>query len=55
MQQNELEKEVISLRYGLDTGNAISAQQVAVKLGISPEQALKIEADALSKMRNQGN
>ena len=52
---NELEKEVISLRYGLDTGNAISAQQVAVKLGISPEQALKIEADALSKMRNQGN
>ena len=52
---NELEKEVISLRYGLDTGNAISAQQVAAKLGISPEQALKIEADALSKMRNQGN
>ncbi len=52
---NELEKEVISLRYGLDSGAAISAQQVAVKLGISPEQALKIEADALSKMRNQGN
>lgn len=52
---NELEKEVIGLRYGLDTGNAISAQQVAVKLGISPEQVMKIEADALFKMRNQGN
>lgn len=49
---SQLEKEVITLRYGLDSGNAISAQQVAEKLGISPEQALKIEADALAKMRN---
>lgn len=48
---NETEKTVVSLRYGLDTGVALTSQQVAQKLGISPEQALKIEADALGKMR----
>ena len=48
----EEEKTVVSLRYGLENGNALTAQQVAEKLGMSPEQVLKIETDALSKMRN---
>jgi RNA polymerase sigma factor (sigma-70 family) len=48
----EQEKTVVSLRYGLETGNALTAQQVAQRLGISPEQVMTIEADALAKMRN---
>ena len=50
----EQEKELITLRYGLDSGKPLTTQQVAETLNISPEQALALEAGALSKMRKEG-
>ncbi len=45
------EQELITLRYGLQSGKPLSSQQVAERLGISPEQAVALEGAALNKMR----
>ena len=50
----ELEKQLITLRYGLESGKPLSTQQVAETLNISPEEALALEAGALAKMRKEG-
>lgn len=51
---SHMEKELITLRYGLESGKPMSAQQVAEKLQISPEEAVALEAKALEKMRKDG-
>ncbi len=50
----EQEKQLISLRYGLDSGKPQTTQQIAEILNISPEDALALEAGALAKMRKEG-
>ena len=50
----EQEKQLITLRYGLESGKPLTTQQVAELLNISPAQALSLEADALAKMRKDG-
>ena len=44
--------QLISLRYGLEGGLPMKPQQVAAKLGISPEEVVAREAAALSKLRS---
>ena len=51
---NELEKKLITLRYGLESGKPLTTQQVAEVLNISPEEALLLESGALAKMRKEG-
>ena len=46
-----LEAQVIKLRYGLDTGRPMTAQQVADFLGTSARAVEAIEASALQRMR----
>ena len=46
-----LEAQVIKLRYGLDTGRPMTAQQVADFLGTSAPAVEAIEASALQRMR----
>ncbi|MBQ3252864.1 MAG: sigma-70 family RNA polymerase sigma factor [Oscillospiraceae bacterium] len=43
--------QLISLRYGLEGGLPMKPQQVAARLGISPEEVVAREASALSKLR----
>ena len=43
--------QLISLRYGLEGGLPMKPQQVAARLGITPEQVVQREAAALSKLR----
>ena len=43
---------LITLRYGLEGGLPMKPQQVAAKLGISPEEVVAREAAALSKLRS---
>ena len=45
---------LISLRYGLEGGLPLDPEQVAHKLGISPENVVAREAAALQKLRQQG-
>lgn len=46
------EKDVVSLRYGLDNGMKKSLREVGKKLGITHEKARQIHASALKKLRN---
>lgn len=48
------EKEVISLRYGLETGKGMTLREVSEIMGISSEWVRKMEASALAKMRRIG-
>lgn len=48
------EKEVISLRYGLETGKGMTLREVGEVMGISSEWVRKMEASALAKMRRMG-
>ena len=50
----EREKELITLRYGLESGKPLTTQRVSELLNISPEEALALEAGALAKMRKEG-
>ena len=50
----DLEKQLITLRYGLESGKPLTTQQVAEVLNISPEEALSLESGALAKMRKEG-
>ena len=43
--------QLITLRYGLEGGIPMKPQQVAARMGITPEQVVQREAAALSKLR----
>ena len=45
------EQDVIRLRYGLDSTEELTLQEVATRLGLSREGVRRIEARALAKMR----
>jgi RNA polymerase primary sigma factor len=46
-----LEQEVVTLRYGLGTGRAMSLREVAEHVGVSAETVRKVERNALVKLR----
>ena len=47
----EQEAQLLTLRYGLEGGKPMSAAEVAVKLGMTAQQAVAMEANALQKLR----
>lgn len=47
----EADAKLLSLRYGLEGGIPMKPQQVAIKLGITPEEVTAREAAALVKLR----
>ena len=48
---NEQETQLLTLRYGLEGGKPMSAAEAGVKLGMTPQQAITMEAEALAKLR----
>lgn len=50
---SEEDAKLLTLRYGLEGGLPLDPQQVAQKLGITPEEVINREAVALSKLRQQ--
>ena len=50
-QLSEEDAKLISLRYGLEGGLPLKPQQVAVQMGITPEEVVARETAALSKLR----
>ena len=48
------QQQVLRLRFGMDDGELLSLQQIAVKLDISKERARQIEHEALEKLRKLG-
>lgn len=49
---NAREKEVISLRFGFATGNALTLQEVGDLMGVTRERIRQIEVKALKKLRH---
>lgn len=47
------EAEVLNLRFGLEGGLPATPQETASKLGITPDEVVKLETEALSKLRTQ--
>lgn len=47
----EQEAKLISLRYGLEGGLPLTPEQVGAKLGMTAEEVVTMEANALSKLR----
>lgn len=47
----EQEAKLLTLRYGLEGGKPMSAAEAGVKLGMTVQQAIELEADALQKLR----
>ena len=45
--------KLLTLRYGLEGGLPMKPEQVAVRMGISPEEVISREAAALSKLRQE--
>ena len=50
---SEKEANVLSLRYGLEGGLPMNPEQTGRKLGMSPEEVVRIEAQALAKLRKE--
>lgn len=50
----EREKTVVSMRYGLDDGNARTLASIGEELGISKERVRQIESNAIKKLRELG-
>lgn len=48
----EREKEILSMRYGLYTGNEITQREIGKKLGISRSYVSRIEKKALQKLKD---
>jgi RNA polymerase nonessential primary-like sigma factor len=46
------QREVLTLRFGLDTGNSLSLSKVGKHLNVSRERVRQIERDAIKKLRN---
>ena len=49
----EQETKLVSLRFGLEGGLPASVEEVAAKLGITPEEAVAMETAALAKLRQE--
>lgn len=47
----ELDKEVLTLKCGLETGKPLSAKEAGERLGLSYQKVTAIERSALKKMR----
>ena len=50
---SEQEAQVITLRFGLEGGLPMSPEDTGRKLGLTPEEVVKVETAALAKMRNK--
>jgi len=46
--------EVLTLRFGLEGGLPLSSEDTARRLGLSTQQVLKMEAEALERLRKEG-
>ena len=44
---------MLNLRFGLEGGLPATPQETASKLGITPAEVVKLEAEALAKLRTQ--
>lgn len=49
---DEQDKRILSLRFGLDGSLPLSPEDTGRRLGLTPEEVLTHESDALAKMRN---
>ena len=49
---DERERQIICLRYGLDSGNELTQREIANMLGISRSYVSRIEKKAISKLKN---
>lgn len=49
----DTEAQVLSLRFGLEGGQPCTPQEVGVKLNLTADQVVALEAAALAKLRNQ--
>ena len=47
------EAKLLTLRYGLEGGKPLSAAEAGLKLGLTAQQAVSLEAEALSKLRKK--
>ena len=47
----EQEVQLIQLRFGLEGGKPLSPEQTGLRMGLTPEEAVAMEAAALAKMR----
>lgn len=50
---DQQEQKLLSLRFGLEGGKPLTAEQVGQRLGLTPEEAVRMEAAALAKLRQQ--
>ena len=50
----EHERDVMRMRYGIGTGNALTIEEVGRRLGLSRERAREIETRAMRKLREPG-
>ena len=50
---DELDAQILSSRFGLESGLPLSAAETGKKLGLTPEEVTVREAAALTKLRNQ--
>ena len=49
---DDREREVIQLRFGLDSGEPRTLEQVGVRFGLTRERIRQIEARAMAKLRH---
>ena len=49
----EQEAKVVTLRFGLDNGKPLTAQETGLKLGMTADEVVALEAAALIKMRKE--
>lgn len=49
---DEQERNLLSLRFGLEGGKPLTAEQVGQRMGLTPEEAVRLEAAALAKLRH---
>ncbi|MBO5318055.1 MAG: sigma-70 family RNA polymerase sigma factor [Oscillospiraceae bacterium] len=54
-QLSEEDAKLLTLRYGLDGQAPMKPQQVAVKMGITPDEVVHREGQALALLRNRGS
>ena len=50
---DKLDADILSHRFGLDGGLPLSPKAVGAKLGLTPEEVVAREAQALSKLRSE--
>lgn len=52
---SEQEAKLLTLRFGLEGAMPLNPQQAAERLGLTPDEVIKMEETALSKLRQQEN